>query len=464
MQDTSDVTRRLWALCGVLRNEGVTYHEYLNELTYLLFLKLAHELEMEHRIPDNCRWIELSESASESILSRYTEMLKNLGAADDEIVKTIFADSKTGISSGESLMQLVQGIEDIDWYRARQNGLGDVYEGLIQKNAQESRYGAGQYFTPRPVVEALVQVTAPSNDDVVYDPAAGTGGFLVAAGLGATTGNTSPPKLVGVELVRDVQRMALMNLLLHGLEGKVILGDALHRDVGENGYSVCLTNPPFGAKGALTAEQNERLEYQTSNKQLAFLQHVYQNLAEGGRAAIVVPDNVLFEGGTAAAVRTKLLEGYRVHTILSLPTGIFYATGVKTSVLFFCADGATEETWFYDLRSGQTSFGKRRQLLASDLNEFIAAYGADALGKSPRVETGRFKRLTREELAARGDRLDFAHVKSTDRPTGTNSITDLLEETRSLREELDSALSGISEIEKILTRHFQDREGGALER
>ncbi|MFF4243662.1 N-6 DNA methylase [Streptomyces sp. NPDC001822] len=464
MQDTSDVTRRLWALCGVLRNEGVTYHEYLNELTYLLFLKLAHELDMENRIPDDCRWVELTESASDGILSRYAEMLENLGTADDEVVRTIFADSKTGINSGESLMQLVQGIEDIDWYRARQNGLGDVYEGLIQKNAQESRYGAGQYFTPRPVVEALVQVTAPTDEDTVYDPAAGTGGFLVAAGLGTATIHTSPPKLVGIELVRDVQRMALMNLLLHGLEGKVILGDALQHDVGENGYSVCLTNPPFGAKGALTAEQNERLEYQTSNKQLAFLQHVYQNLAKGGRAAIVVPDNVLFEGGTAATVRTRLLESYRVHTILSLPTGIFYATGVKTSVLFFCADGATEETWFYDLRSGQTSFGKRRQMLASDLSEFVSAYGADAYGKGPRIETDRFKRLTREELTTRGDRLDFAHVKPAGSPVGSSSITDLLDETRTLREELDSALAGISDIEKILTRHLQDHEVETLGR
>jgi type I restriction enzyme M protein len=429
----------------VLRNEGVTYHEYLNELTYLLFLKLTHELNMESRIPSNCRWAELSESDTDTIHARYIEILQNLGTADDGIVKTIFADSKTGVSSGESLKQLVQGIDDIDWYRARQNGLGDVYEGLIQKNAQESRYGAGQYFTPRPVVEALVQVTAPSGHDVVYDPAAGTGGFLVAAGLGATAGNFGPPQLVGIELVRDVQRMALMNLLLHGLEGRILLGDALQHDAIDNGYSVCLTNPPFGAKGALTVEQNERLEYQTSNKQLAFLQHVYQNLAAGGRAAIVVPDNVLFEGGTAAAVRTKLLDGFRVHTILSLPTGIFYATGVKTSVLFFCADGSTDETWFYDLRSGQTTFGKRRQLLASDLNEFISAYGDDSRGHSPRMETDRFRRLTRAELAAHGDRLDFAHTKSADRPVGSSSIAELFDDTRRLREELDSALSGISE-------------------
>ncbi|MFF7576560.1 N-6 DNA methylase [Streptomyces sp. NPDC008061] len=462
MQDASDVTRKLWALCGVLRNEGVTYHEYLNELTYLLFLKLAHELDMESRIPQDCRWAQLSESGADALLAQYNRMLETLGTADDEIVATIFADSKTGISSGESLRQLVQGIDDIDWYRARQNGLGDVYEGLIQKNAQESRYGAGQYFTPRPVVEALVHVTAPTEDDMVYDPAAGTGGFLVAAGLGTKSSNSASPQLVGVELVRDVQRMALMNLLLHGLEGKILLGDALHQDASATGYSVCLTNPPFGAKGSLTVEQNERLQFPTSNKQLAFLQHVYQNLAENGRAAIVVPDNVLFEGGTAATVRSELLNNYRVHTILSLPTGIFYATGVKTSVLFFCADGPTEETWFYDLRSGQSSFGKRRQLLAADLSDFVSLYGADARGRSPRKETPRFKRLTRKGLSGNGDRLDFGFMKTSEGSVGSSSIADLFDDTRRLREELDSAMSGVSEIEKILTRHFQDREGEAL--
>ncbi|MEV5535165.1 class I SAM-dependent DNA methyltransferase [Streptomyces prunicolor] len=464
MQDTSDVTRRLWALCGVLRNEGVTYHEYLNELTYLLFLKLAQELGMEDKIPAECRWDELSATKTGNLLNHYVAILGALGSASDEIVKTIFTDARTGISSDESLRQLVQGIDDIDWYRARQNGLGDVYEGLIEKNAQESRYGAGQYFTPRSVVEALVQVTAPKSDDVVYDPAAGTGGFLVAAGLGARANNQKSPRLVGVELVRDVQRMALMNLVLHGLEGQLIVGDALHQDTSESGYSLCLTNPPFGAKGALTAEQNERLQFPTSNKQLAFLQHVYQNLSQGGRAAIVVPDNVLFEEGTAASVRTTLLNDYRLHTILSLPTGIFYATGVKTSVLFFCTDGPTEETWFYDLRSGQSNFGKRRQLLSTDLDDFVSIYGDDPLGRSPRTETDRFKCLSRAELAGKRDRLDYTYSRKTDTPAGASSIADLLDGTQRLREELDSALSGISEIEKILARHFQDRKNEAFDR
>ncbi|MFD5512699.1 N-6 DNA methylase [Streptomyces sp. NPDC127051] len=462
MQDTSDVTRRLWALCGVLRNEGVTYHEYLNELTYLLFLKLAHELDMEDRIAPGCRWGDLSSNESNDLLSHYVRMLEDLASSSDSVVSTIFAESRTGISSNESLKQLIQGIDDIDWYRARQNGIGDVYEGLIEKNAQESRYGAGQYFTPRPVVEAIVQVTAPSSNDTVYDPAAGTGGFLVAAGLGPLAKESGPPRLVGVELVRDVQRMALMNLVLHNLDGNLILGDALHQDVNESGYSVCLTNPPFGAKGALTAEQNERLQFPTSNKQLAFLQHVYLNLASGGRAAIVVPDNVLFEGGVAAAVRTTLIDNYRLHTILSLPTGIFYATGVKTSVLFFCADGPTEHTWFYDLRSGQASFGKRRQLLSSDLEGFVREYGSDPFGRSPRTENERFKRLSRAELSARADRLDFTGGERPESLSDASSLGSLLGTTRRLREELDSALAGVSEIEKILMRHCQDRESGGL--
>lgn len=451
MQDTADVTRRLWALCGVLRDDGITYHEYLNELTYLLFLKLAKELGVEKAIPNEAGWEKLSTASETEKLNAYRKSLKLLGEARNETVRDIFAGAKTAISSPTSLDQLVQAIDDIDWYRARQNGIGDVYEGLIEKNAQESRYGAGQYFTPRAVVEAIVQACQPTPNDSVYDPAAGTGGFLIAAGLHARDENGRTPQLSGVELVADVRKLGLMNLILHDLQGEVTLGDALHQKPQGQGFSLCLTNPPFGVKGSLTREQNDLLDFPTGNKQLAFLQHAYKNLAKNGRAAIVVPDNVLFEEGVATSIRTKLVHDFRLHTVLRLPTGIFYASGVRTSVLFFCADGTTSETWFYDLREGQASFGKRRQFTSEDLHGFVKCYGPDAMGRSERKENDRFRSMSVSDLAANNYRLDVITSHSDTAHKSTVTVERMLESTRSMADELDAVQSNIQEIEKLLT-------------
>ncbi|OWA05451.1 hypothetical protein B9W62_22705 [Streptomyces sp. CS113] len=459
MQDTADVTRRLWALCGVLRNDGITYHEYLNELTYLLFLKLAKELGVEKAIPTKVGWEKLSSTPEAEKLDFYKESLKLLGQARNETVKDIFSGANTAISSPTSLAQLVQAIDDIDWYRARQNGIGDVYEGLIEKNAQESRYGAGQYFTPRPVVEAIVQACRPTPNDSVFDPAAGTGGFLIAAGLHAREANGSSPRLAGIELVSDVRKLGLMNLILHDLQGEVILGDALNQPPRKQGFSLCLTNPPFGVKGSLTKEQNDLLDFPTGNKQLAFLQHAYKNLAPNGRAAIVVPDNVLFEEGVATSVRSKLVQDFRLHTVLRLPTGIFYATGVRTSVLFFCADGTTSKTWFYDLREGQASFGKRRQFTSDDLQDFIDCYGPDALGRSERRETPRFRSMSLSDLAANNYRLDVMTSPSDTSHTNAVTVERMLESTRSMTDELDAVQSNIQEIEKLLMSFAQNADG-----
>ncbi|MFC8988395.1 class I SAM-dependent DNA methyltransferase [Streptomyces sp. NPDC057115] len=457
MEDTSDVTRRLWSLCSILRDEGVTYHEYLNELTLLLFLKLASELQVEAVIPSNDRWDELVRQPEDSALEYYLNVISDLKANPDAVVSAIFADADTKIRSGRSLRQLVAGIDEIDWYRARQNGLGDVYEGMIQKNAAESRYGTGQYFTPRAVVDALVQALNPTEKDSVYDPAAGTGGFLVAAGLHASEVNGKQATLVGHELVRDVQRMSLMNLLLHGLKGDIELGDSLGMDPANLSASVCLTNPPFGVKGALTAEQSLHMDFPTSNKQLAFLQHIYKSLAPNGRAAVVIPDNVLFESGVAGSVRSHLLDNFRLHTILRLPTGIFYATGIKTSALFFCADGATEETWIYDLRSGQGAYGKRRPLVAEDLQDFLSAYGNDPWGRSNRKESNRFRRFSRREVSQHEDRLDLAahEINASDGPTDPLHILDV---TGVLSRELMAAHNAINEVERLIKSYLGDAD------
>ncbi|MFC9302319.1 N-6 DNA methylase, partial [Streptomyces albidoflavus] len=317
MQDTSDVTRRLWSLCSVLRDEGVTYHEYLNELSYLLFLKLADELKIEQLIPRESRWQALRSAPPSEALPTYERTLVSLSAAKSGIVREIYADSSTQVRNSASLHKLISEIDAIDWYRAKQNGLGDVYEGLIEKNAQESRYGAGQYFTPRPVVDALVKVLKPSGGEAVYDPATGTAGFLVAAGLFARSMNSADLRLVGNELVHDVQRMALMNLLLHELRAEIANVDTLSQPPMRPAVNVILTNPPFGLKGSLSAEQKKQLDFPTSNKQLAFIQHCYKSLAKNGRAAIVIPDNVLFESGVACSIRKVLLDNFRLHTVLS---------------------------------------------------------------------------------------------------------------------------------------------------
>jgi type I restriction enzyme M protein len=405
-----DAVRRLWSLCSVLRDEGVTYHEYLSELTYPLFLKLAENLRIEHRIPTDSRWETIRRAPANEVLARYRQVLQQLSSSDDALVKAIFSAPTTRIRTPAGVARLVAGIDDIDWKSIGGGTIGDVYEGLIQKSAQESRYGAGQYFTPRPLVEAIVTALRPTPDDSVYDPAAGTAGFLVAAGLSGTRGGQRP-KLFGVELATDVHRLALVNLLLHGLDAEVNVGDALTSRFPPTTTSVCVTNPPFGVKGNVTPEEAEHLDFVTSSKQLAFLQHVYSRLALGGRAAIIVPDNVLFETGVAKTIRTHLLDNFDVHTVLKLPTGIFYATGVKASVLFFNRpsnpDMRTENVWFYDLRNGGRSFTRRHALKDEDFQDFLRSYGKRADGRSKRRPSERFHVVAREGLLNISDRLDI---------------------------------------------------------
>lgn len=456
MRDTSEVARKLWSLCNILRDEGVTYHEYLNELTYLLFLKLAAELRVESTIPHEYRWQQLKKHPRQTALEYYRSLLDTLGTSSDSKIKAIYSEANTTIQNSRALVDLIAGIDAIDWYRARQNGLGDVYEGLIEKNAQESRYGSGQYFTPRSVVDALVHALNPAEQDTVYDPAAGTGGFLVAAGLHARDRNGNQAKLRGVELVKDVHRMSLMNLILHDLWGDITYGDALTYGPPKEQVSVCLTNPPFGVKGGLNDRQMEQLEFPTSNKQLAFLQHAYMSLAREGRAAIVLPDNVLYEDGVALSIRRKLMQDYRLHTLLHLPTGIFYATGIRTTVLFFSAGATTTETWFYDLRNGNGTYGKRRQLTSADLQDFLDAYGSDPHGTAERTESPRFRCLSRQDIETANDRLDAFVRSGIQGSLGSSQAHSPLEMTRSLAAELSEIQAAIQAIESLLTSTAED--------
>lgn len=416
---TQGIVQRLWNLCNVLRDAGIGYQQYVTELTLLLFLKMAKETTQEKQLPAGCRWDDLRGQEGE-LLAFYRGLLAHLGAHGAAQVRAIFRDAGTAIKEPRHLRTLIDGLDRLDWFEARREGLGDVYEGLLAKNAGEIKSGAGQYFTPRPLIDCMVACLQPRAGEVVQDPAAGTGGFLVAAHrwMRAAAGEeeVSGDSLVAMELVDDVQRLLRMNFLLHDIAGRVVVGDALS-SAGASlpPADVILTNPPFGTRRGGGGPSRGDLAVPTTNKQLAFLQHIHRGLRPGGRAGVVVPDNVLFEDHTGRQVRTDLLERCDLHTVLRLPPGIFYAQGVKTNALFFTRGrtdaGNTKDVWVYDLRSGMPGFGKRTPVTRGHFAAFEAAYGADPHGKGERRDEGprgRWRRFSREALRERGDNLDLS--------------------------------------------------------
>jgi type I restriction enzyme M protein len=449
MPTTQDIVQKLWNLCHILRDDGITYHEYVTELTYLLFLKMAKETNVEDQLPKVYRWDAVVKKEGVELLDFYKKLLVELGSASSSTksstrVQAIFANASTSFRQPRHLRTVVDQIDALDWYSAKSEGLGDLYEGLLEKNAEETKSGAGQYFTPRPLIESMVALIQPQPGETVQDPAVGTGGFLINADRYVRSKTDGYHDLTqakqnfqrreafyGVELVPDVQRLALMNAMLHDIEGDIALGDTL----GPTGArlpkaDVILTNPPFGTKKGGGGATRDDITFTTSNKQLVFLQHVYRSLKPpgkdkpGGRAAIVLPDNVLFEEGVGQKVRADLMDKCDLHTILRLPTGIFYAQGVKTNVLFFTRGekdkATTKAVWFYDLRTNMPSFGKRTPFTRAHFAEFEKAYGTDPHGKSKRKDqgdAGRFRKFTREEISKRGDNLDISWLKD-------DSVTD----------------------------------------
>ncbi len=434
---THDIVGKLWNLCNVLKDDGVTYHQYVTELTYLLFLKMAEETGQEDQLPDGYRWRDLEARSAPDRLEFYKILLIYLGRHGASLVQEIFANASSFIKKPATLSTLVSEIDKLDWYSARREGLGDLYEGLLEKNANEKKSGAGQYFTPRALIDSMVTVMQPTLDDVIQDPAAGTGGFLIAANHYLRTHHDFDSlteaqqrkyrhgTFHGMEHVQDTHRLALMNLMLHGIDGGIRYGDTLSPE-GQAlpKASLILTNPPFGTKKGGGLPSRDDFTYPTSNKQFAFLQHIYRGLKPGGRAAVVLPDNVLFESNVGADIRRDLMDKCNLHTLLRLPTGIFYAQGVKTNVLFFTRGntdkGNTKEVWVYDLRANMPQFGKRTQLCREHFAEFLDFFGPDPQGENDAFrhsraggnpETTRFRPYTREQIAARGDNLDIAWLK-----------------------------------------------------
>jgi type I restriction enzyme M protein len=481
---TVDIVSKLWNLCNILRGDGVTYHQYVTELTYLLFLKMAKETETEDQLPKGYRWDDLEKKSAPERLEFYKVMLIHLGGHGSMLVNEIFGNASSFIKKPATLTLLVEELDQLDWYNARQEGLGDLYEGLLEKNSGEKKSGAGQYFTPRPLIEAMVDVMKPTLKDVIQDPAAGTAGFLIAADryirkhsksdkwTEAQQSKHRRSTFYGMELVQDTHRLALMNLMLHGLESDPAASGIRFGDtMAEEGQTqlpkatLILTNPPFGTKVGGGVPSRTDFSFPTSNKQLCFLQHVYRGLKPGGRAAVVLPDNVLFEGNVGKQIRADLMDKCNLHTIVRLPTGIFYAQGVKTNVLFFARGesdkGNTKEVWVYDLRANAPQFGKRTLLTKEYFAEFVKAYGGDPLGSPDALkkrkdtgEKGQFRKFSRKFITERGDSLDISWLK--DESEGDGEA--LLEPAAYARQAVVELEGAIEDLQAILVELGEDTE------
>lgn len=463
------IVSKLWNLCNILRDDGITYHQYVTELTYILFLKMSKETETEKNIPESYRWDNLVSKSGIELKAFYKELLNNLGSKCTGRVREIYQGSASNIDEPKNLENIIKTINSLDWYSAKEEGLGNLYEGLLEKNANEKKSGAGQYFTPRVLIDIMTRLIAPQVGEKCNDPACGTFGFMIAADkfikaqtddlfdLDADSAEFQRTQaFTGCELVHETHRLALMNAMLHDINSEILLGDTLS-NLGKKlkDFDVVLTNPPFGTKRGGERATRDDFTYQTSNKQLNFLQHIYRSLKPNGkaRAAVVLPDNVLFADGDGEKIRSDLMNKCNLHTVLRLPTGIFYAQGVKTNVLFFTrgtsGEGNTKEVWFYDLRTNMPSFGKTSPLKEVHFSDFEAAYRAS---ERHAVQDERWNCFTREEIAAKGNSLDLGLIRD-DSVLDYNELPDPADSTEEtiiqLEEAVDLLISVVKELRAL---------------
>lgn len=469
---TQEIVSKLWNLCNVLRDDGITYHQYVTELTYILFLKMAKETGAESQIPEAYRWDNLTSKSGIDLKKFYKELLTHLGEECTGRVREIYQGSSTNIDEPKNLEKIITTIDGLDWFSAREEGLGNLYEGLLEKNANEKKSGAGQYFTPRVLIDVMTKLVKPQPGEHCNDPACGTFGFMISASqyvrsqtddffdLDADTAKFEREEaFTGCELVHDTHRLALMNAMLHDIEGKITLGDTLsNAGMGMKDYDVVLTNPPFGTKKGGERATRDDFTFPTSNKQLNFLQHIYRSLKANGkaRAAVVLPDNVLFADGDGERIRLDLMDKCNLHTILRLPTGIFYAQGVKTNVLFFTRGKTdkhnTKEVWIYDLRNDMPSFGKTNPLKSEHFDDFVKCYADGDLSKrketySEENPNGRWRKFTIEDILARDKTsLDITWMKA---DSGTEDYT-LVELLDMIKEKSNNIAKAVAELETLI--------------
>jgi len=480
---TNSLVQKIWSFCDTLRDDGLGYNDYLEQLTYLLFLKMADENKTKYNLPPICAWQSFLNNKGGELLDQYEKALKTLAEAGGMLEK-IFAGAQNKIHDSAKLKKLITLINEEDWTSTGSDIKGEIYESLLQKNAENS--GAGQYFTPRPVIQAMVECIQPKPQEKIADPSCGTGGFF----LGVLDYLERLPNLSkkdmdfikfhtfhGWEIEKSTARLCLMNLYLHGIGDlkktpDIHVTDSLKLEVKEK-VKIALANPPFGKSSSdipTTDETQAKKEgfflrkdfwVATSNKQLAFLQHIVTMLQEDGRAAVVLPDNVLFEGGAGEMIRRKLLEEVDLHTILRLPTGIFYAQGVKANVLFFekvkkTNKPSTKEIWFYDYRTNIHHTPKKNPLQFENLKDFVACY--NPINKKKRKETytlqnpdGRWRKYNYDEIITRDKaNLDIIWLND-DNLIDLENLPDPDDLINDIIENIESALANFKTIRESIS-------------
>lgn len=459
----NNLGQKLWSFCNILRHDGVDYGDYIEQLTYLLFLKMANERGAN--VPAGFDWATLRQKSGINLLNHYAATLANL-QREPGILSKIYNQAMPRLVNPQNLKRLINLIDEDEWTALDVDVKGEAFEDLLERLANEGKKGAGQYFTPRPLIRSIVRVMQPDPrakpNFTISDPACGTAGFLIAAyeWLMHETGGKldqadnkriKTKTYYGYELVPRPARLAMMNLFLHGVTSDIFIGDTIYQAHDGCQYDCILANPPFGTKGANEAPDREDFTVNTTNKQLNFVQHIYTALKKNGRAAIVLPDNVLFES-KAADVFENLMKSANLHTILRLPSGTFtpYAQGVKANVVFLQKGVKTENVWIYDARSNVEGFTKKdRPLTDHFFAPFEKTYGHDPNGQSHRIESERFRKFSIDYIKARDYKLDITWLKDDSLDT-SNTRVEPLELATDAIHNLEGVILDLKEIVKLL--------------
>lgn len=461
-----NLTQKVWRLATVIASAGVGFTDYIIQLTYLLFLKMDYEMSEvtgKSAIPSGYSWNDLLALDGMDLLKHYEETLDIL-SQQSGLIGTIFTKAQNKIGQPVSLKKVIELIDENDWFDPEIDK-GAIYEGILEKNGQDKKSGAGQYFTPRALIDAMVDVTRPGIDETVCDPACGTGGFLLAAFAYMKKQSNDQTKLeklyneklIGYDITPLVVTLGAMNIYLHGIEtdrSPISCRDSLLKEP-EQLVDVILANPPFGTRPAGSVNisaMRDDLYVDTSNNQLNFLQHMMLMLKEGGRAAVVLPDNVLFESGAGEVIRKKLLEEFNLHTVLRLPTGIFYANGVRANVLFFSKGTKTENVWFYDYRTGVKHTLATNPIKRSDLDDFVACYNAENI--TARKETwsedtpnGRWRKYPIADILSRDKtNLDISWIKEEGESADDYTLAELFSIIEGKSKTIASAVESLKKL------------------
>ena len=458
------LVKKVWDIANVLASAGVGFTDYITQLTYILFLKMdaeKEELGLGSSLPEGCKWNDIVELSGDDLIDKYEEVLKDL-SKDEGLIGTIFTKASNKINSPVHLAKVLQMVGNENWYMMEGDFKGAIYEAILEKNGQDKKSGAGQYFTPRALIKAMVEVTDPKITETVADPACGTGGFLLAAFEHMKPQSREISKqnflknnaLFGADNTALVVTLASMNLYLHDIgtdKSPIICQDSL-LDTSDRMFDVILANPPFGTRpqGSVAVDSARPEFIKTSDNQVNFLQHIMSIVKTGGRVAVVLPDNVLTDGNATAKVREKLLEDFNLHTILRLPTGIFYANGVKTNVLFFEKGEKTKDIWVYDYRTGVKHTMATKPMTRADLDDFVNCYCSGHLGDrkatySEENPNGRWRKFTEDEVYLRDQlKLDFKWLDLSEKDDRT--VTELLSEMQDKATAISDAVSKLQEI------------------